>query len=340
MLLTSWYTLPLKDFRDRIDVISMERGKFATTSLLSSSRRKYDEDDKLNPGAVVPRRRLKQFAINFPRAEGNGAGQGTERGVAEQEGYRKDLEQGFWKESIRVPMFDAKHGDRRGIFARIVRECRERILAAIVFPENSLFSFSDTVNGGKPAASRIRTIGLCATLTIYYKTVPLCSRYVHCALTRISTPPFSSSSGNAHRECTTARHEISLRLAAAIHKAVLNTSLFHPGASLATPLITLGARKKPSPQLAVNRRDLPNRSRLFADKNLVIKIFDLNANGYFPLSRAEFFPSFSEYLQRKRTGSVSRQSITECTRNWFRKTRVYSRSPSLLFSVHIKYFFV
>ncbi|EGI64987.1 hypothetical protein G5I_06447 [Acromyrmex echinatior] len=149
---------------------------------------------------VVPRRRLKQFAINFPRVEGNGAGQRTERGVAEQEEYRKDLEQGFWKESIRVPTFDAKHGS---MFARIVRECRERItgntlavfLAVIVFPENSLFSFSDTVNGGKPAASRIRAIGLCATLTIYYKTIPLCSRYVHCTLTRISTPPFSGSSG-------------------------------------------------------------------------------------------------------------------------------------------------
>ena len=50
---------------------------------------------------VVPRRRLKQFAINFPRVEGNGAGQGTKRGVVKQEGYRKDLEQGFWKESIR-----------------------------------------------------------------------------------------------------------------------------------------------------------------------------------------------------------------------------------------------
>lgn len=49
---------------------------------------------------VVPRRRLKQFAINFPRAEGNGAGQGTERGVVEP-GYRKNSEQGFWKESIR-----------------------------------------------------------------------------------------------------------------------------------------------------------------------------------------------------------------------------------------------
>lgn len=49
---------------------------------------------------VVPRRRLKQFAINFPRAEGNGAGQGTERGMVEP-GYRKNSEQGFWKESIR-----------------------------------------------------------------------------------------------------------------------------------------------------------------------------------------------------------------------------------------------
>lgn len=49
---------------------------------------------------VVPRRRLKQFAINFPRAEGNRAGQGTEHGVAKP-GHRKDSEQGFWKESIR-----------------------------------------------------------------------------------------------------------------------------------------------------------------------------------------------------------------------------------------------
>jgi len=48
---------------------------------------------------VVPRRRLKQFAINFPRTEGNGAGN-AESGVAEP-GHRKDSEQGFCKESIR-----------------------------------------------------------------------------------------------------------------------------------------------------------------------------------------------------------------------------------------------
>lgn len=34
---------------------------------------------------VVPRRRLKQFAINFPRAEGNGARRGTESTVRNQD---------------------------------------------------------------------------------------------------------------------------------------------------------------------------------------------------------------------------------------------------------------
>ncbi|KYN00419.1 hypothetical protein ALC62_08723 [Cyphomyrmex costatus] len=150
----------------------------------SSSRRKYDEDDKLNPGAVVPRRRLKQFAINFPQAEGNGAGRGTERDVAEP-GHRKDLEQGFWKESIREFVYSCRR--------RIERNNFVVFLGHRFSPQYSLFSLSDIVNGGKPAASRTRTIGLCATFTIYYKTVPLCSRYVHSHAH--FNPPFSGSSG-------------------------------------------------------------------------------------------------------------------------------------------------
>ncbi|KYN00416.1 hypothetical protein ALC62_08720 [Cyphomyrmex costatus] len=62
------------------------------------------------------------------------------------------------------------------------------------------------------------------------------------------------------------------------------------------------------------RRNLPNRSRLFADKNLVIKIFYLNANGYFPLSRMGFSHLLANIF-RKKSGSVSQQSITECTRS-------------------------
>ncbi|KYN21432.1 hypothetical protein ALC57_06206, partial [Trachymyrmex cornetzi] len=77
----------------------MERQTFSFNFKIRAWRKVLEPEFFFSP--VVPRRRLKQFAINFPRAEGNGAGQGTERGVAEQEGYRKDLEQGFWKESIR-----------------------------------------------------------------------------------------------------------------------------------------------------------------------------------------------------------------------------------------------
>ncbi|KYQ48843.1 hypothetical protein ALC60_11895 [Trachymyrmex zeteki] len=74
MLLTSWYTLPPKDFRDRIDEYAYreaakeiypiggelresDMGSLRGRKRRSSSRRKYDEDDKLNP---IPKFRYRR----------------------------------------------------------------------------------------------------------------------------------------------------------------------------------------------------------------------------------------------------------------------------------------
>ncbi|KYQ48838.1 hypothetical protein ALC60_11890 [Trachymyrmex zeteki] len=289
-----------------------------------------------------------------------------------------------WRKVLDLKQFQNLFCICRG---RVARNSLVVFLAVIVFPEHSLFSFSDTVNG-KPATSRIRAIGLCATLTIYYKTVPLCSRYVHCTLTRISTPPFSGSSGTPEvctfQETTTwptlarqhfaqsvwlrdyielntqfrtrAKNDFEKNLYKLMNNAVFGKTMENVRNHNLITVEPCKLEMKFNKPIYVGILDiskvclmiefyheymmyqdkckiiytrifdiaqesgrdvpsLPNRSRLFTDKNLVIKIFDLNANGYFPLSRTGFYPSFSEYLQRKRTGSVSRQSITECTRN-------------------------